>query len=111
MSIVFVPQVPSRLDCSNDTWMPRVDLSAAAKYGKVEVLLPPEAGRLLVVPLYELIRNKLAEFNSDEDWLVALGDPTIFAAAACYVARKSGKLRILKWDRNACDYLPVEIAI
>ncbi len=111
MPTVFVPQVPSRFDIGTDSWMPKLDLSPAAKFGKIEILLPPEANRLLVVPLFEMIKEKLAEFSA-QDWIVAVGDPTIFAATACYATRKAGGiLRLLKWDRKTGDYIPVEIRI
>lgn len=109
MPTVFVPQVPSRQIDGN--WMPQVDLSAAGKFGRVEIMLPPGANRLLVTQMYEVVREKLRDFGP-EDWILALGDPSIYAAAACYATkRNNGTLRLLKWDRKTSDYLPMELVI
>jgi len=109
MPTVFVTQVPSKQIGGN--WMPQVDLSPASKFGRVEIMLPPESNRLLIAPLYAIIREKLKNFGP-EDWIVALGDPSIFTAAACFATKQNnGTLRLLKWDRKTGDYLPVELSI
>jgi hypothetical protein len=53
----------------------------------------------------------MASFTKD-DWLVAVGDPSLIAAAACIAARKTGGvLRLLKWDRLTSDYIAAEMTI
>lgn len=111
MARVFVPQKPSRFDKASNLWVPTVDLSAAEKYGVLNVMLPPEANRLHTVPLLAALREKMSEY-SREDYFVAMGDPTIIAAAACLAAIKTGGLlRMLKWDRQSSDYIAVEFQI
>jgi hypothetical protein len=46
---------------------------------------------------------------TEEDYIIAVGDPSLIAAAACIAARKTGGLlRILKWDRQSNSYIAVE---
>jgi hypothetical protein len=46
---------------------------------------------------------------TEEDYVVAVGDPSLIAAVSCIAVRKTGGLlRILKWDRQTSSYIPVE---
>lgn len=111
MSKVFVPQQPSRFDAATRLWMPTVNLDPAKEYGAVEVMLPPNANRLHTAPLIAAIKDKMSEFTED-DYIVAVGDPSLIAAAACIAARKTGGLlKMLKWDRMSRSYISVEIQL
>lgn len=108
---VYVPQVPSRLDPVLRDWVPTVNLKPAEAHGEVIVLLPPQASRMATAPLVVALREQMAGFT-EGDYLVAVGDPSILAAAACIAARKTGGvLRILKWDRQTSTYIPVEMNV
>lgn len=107
---VFAPQVPSRYDSATRLWIPTMNLEPAHRYGEVVVMLPPNANRLHTAPLIAAMREQMADFN-DRDCLIAVGDPTLIAAAALIAARKTGGVvRMLKWDRMAGDYLLVEVS-
>lgn len=110
-SRVFVPQVPSRYDAATGLWVPTVNLSPARSFGELHVMLPPEANRLHTAPLIAALREKMADYRA-HDYIVAVGDPSLIMAAGCIAARKTGgRLRVLKWDRIARNYLPVEINV
>jgi hypothetical protein len=105
MPRVFAPQIPSRYDRASRLWVPTMNLSPAEKHGELVVMLPPEANRLHTAPLVAALRERMKDFGPD-DWLVAVGDPSLIAAAACIASRQSGGvLRLLKWDRLASDYI------
>jgi hypothetical protein len=88
-----------------------MNMHAAERFGELIVLLPPNANRLHTAPLLEALKERMADFTA-EDWLVAIGDPSLIAAAACLAARKTGGLlRLLKWDRMTSDYLPTEMKL
>lgn len=109
MPKVYVPQVPSRFDTSVGMWVPSVNMSPAARYGDMCIMLPPDANRLHVAPLVAAMKEQMKDFTED-DYIVAVGDPSLIAAAAVIATRKaSGVLRILKWDRIRAEYIPVEI--
>lgn len=111
MPKVYVPQQPSRFDAATRLWIPNVNLSPAAQFGEVIIMLPPNANRLHTAPLVAALKERMADF-CDEDWIVAVGDPSLIAAAAVIAAGKaSGVLRVLKWDRIASNYIPVEMSL
>ena len=105
---VYIPQVPSRYDRGLGAWVPTVTTHDAERFGKVVVMLPPEASRLHVSPLLAALRERMSSFGP-EDYLLAMGDPTLLAAAAVIASRQSGgDLRLLKWDRMSSSYILVE---
>lgn len=110
MPKVYAPQVPSKYDAATRLWVPSVNLTPASAFGEVVVMLPPNANRLHIAPLITALREQMKEF-SDEDYVIAVGDPSLIAAASCIAARKTGTLRILKWDRQTTSYIPVEAKI
>lgn len=108
MPKVYAPQVPSRYDAATRLWVPSINLEPAKSFGEVVVMLPPNANRLHINPLVVALREQMKDFSAD-DYIVAVGDPSLIAAAACIAAKKTGGLlRILKWDRQTSTYIPVE---
>lgn len=107
---VFVPQVPSRYDRTVG-WVPTVNLDPAKEFGELEVLLPPEAGRIAPQQLLEILERALEKITKD-DWLLATGDPVAMAIVMTLAARNlDGALRILRWDKRTSSYEAVEIQI
>lgn len=108
MPKVYAPQVPSKFDPATKLWVPSINLDPAKQFGDVVVMLPPNANRLHINPLVVALREQMKDF-SDEDYVVAVGDPSLIAAAACIAVKKTnGLLRILKWDRQTSSYIAVE---
>jgi hypothetical protein len=108
MPKVYAPQVPSKYDPATKLWVPSINLDPANMYGEVVVMLPPNANRLHINPLMVALREQMKDFT-DEDYVIAVGDPSLIAAAACLAVKKTnGLLRILKWDRMSSSYIPVE---
>lgn len=110
MPKVYIPQVPSRFDPGTGLFIPTVSMHTADKFGDRVECLPPGAGRLHVAQIAVALREKLRDITED-DWLVAVGDPSMIAAASVIMFKKTGKLRLLKWDRVQAIYLPVEIPV
>lgn len=109
MPKVYAPQVPSKYDTATKLWLPSINLEPAKKFGELVVMLPPNANRLHISPLMTALREQMKEY-SPEDYIVAVGDPSLIAAASCLAAKKTnGLLRILKWDRQSSSYIAVEI--
>lgn len=108
MSKVYVPQRPSRFDRAIQQWVPSVNLDPAKEFGEIFVMLPPEASRLETVPLSRALREKMRDFGQD-DYMIAVGDPSIIAITAVIAHKAVGKLRLLKWDRITAHYIPMEI--
>lgn len=108
MPKVYAPQVPSKYDAATKLWVPSINLAPAKAFGDLVIMLPPNANRLHINPLVVALREQMKEFSA-EDYVIAVGDPSLIAAAACIAAKKTGGLlRVLKWDRQSSNYIPVE---
>lgn len=111
MPRVFAPQIPSRLDRSIRVWVPTVDMKPAERFGELVVCLPPDAYRIAPAPMVQAMKEQMADFTED-DYIVAIGNPTLIAAAACIAVRKTGgRLKILTWDRMTSDYTATELKL
>lgn len=111
MPRVFAPQVPSRFDTSVRAWIPTVSMKPAERFGELVVMLPPDAFRLAAAPMVAAMKERMADFGPD-DYVVAVGNPTLIAAAACIAARKNhGVLKVLTWDRQTGDYIATELRV
>lgn len=111
MPRVFAPQQPSRFDVPSKLWIPTMNMEPARKFGELIVMLPPNANRLHTAPLLAALKESMKDFSED-DWIIAVGDPSLIAAASCIAARKTGGLlRLLKWDRLTTDYIAVEMKV
>lgn len=111
MPKIYVPQLPSRRDSGTNSWVPTINLEPARLFGDIVVVLPPEASRLPISKIKPLLEEAMSDY-SKEDCVLALGDPTVYAVAACIAMRKAGGLlRMLKWDRLSSSYNLVEIQL
>lgn len=111
MNKVYVPQVPSRYDQDIQSWVPTVNLDPAKAFGHLEVLLPPEAGRMAPESLHKILLKGM-EHITENDWLLATGDPVITAIVTTLASQKlNGLLRLLRWDKRAKAYEPIEIQL
>jgi hypothetical protein len=111
MSKVYVPQIPSRYDGGTNLWIPTINIKPAEQFGEVVVMLPPAAARSGIDACAAVIAERMSEFGA-EDYLVAVGDPTLYAIAAVHAARRAdGVLRMLKWDRLKSGYVLEEVEV
>lgn len=110
MPKVYALQEPSRWDATARVRVPIVDLRPAAQYGDVEVLLPNNVSGLMMSPIVNALKEKLNDFTED-DYLIAIGDPSIIAAASGIILRRLRSMKMLKWDKRLKTYTTVEIVI
>lgn len=110
MPRVFIPQVPSRFDTNSGAWMPTVNIDPAKKFGELNVMLPPEANRLELSSIVSVLKRMMKDYT-DQDYVLALGDPMIIAVAAVIAERAAGSLRLLRWDRMERQYVLMETSI
>lgn len=105
-SVVYVVQEPRRPD-----GRALVDISPAVEYGRIEVLLPSGDIVLSPAPVVAALRNGLRNYG-DDDYLLALGDPSAIAIAAAVAAEhNAGRFRLLKWDRRMRRYIETRVDI
>lgn len=87
---------------------PGKNLLPAAKFGNVEVLLPP--GQLIfdVVPTIAILREKLENYRGKHDYLVMIGDPIAIALASLIAGEFDDTITFLKWDKQERQYVAVK---
>lgn len=104
-SIVYVPQQPTRRVAGE--LVPSVNLAPAQRFGDLEIMLPNGATMFEAGPLKVRMENYLRNYT-DDDYLLAVGDPTAMMWAAILAAKHNrGNVRILKWDRINNMYIVV----
>jgi hypothetical protein len=97
---------------NNDGEMvPIMDFTPAAAYGNLVVCLGSGRVALAAAPTVEKLREKLKDFT-DDDFLLAAGDPSAIAIASAVASElNGGKFKLLKWDNQARSYIQVDINI
>lgn len=109
MSKVFVTHEPTKWDEAAQRAVPLFNLTPAATYGDIEVLMPAGASLLSTVPMVRVMRDRLAKF-SDDDYILPVGDPASIAAACAIAAEmNAGRVKLLRWDRKARAYLVIQL--
>lgn len=109
MTVYITQEV--RKSAPSGGYQPQYNFKPALKYGELRVLVPAGMSLLSPVPLVRTLKEKLRGFT-DDDYLLAVGDPSIIAAASIIAANNNqGKIRVLKWDKQLADYLPIELDI
>lgn len=108
---VYIPQEPVRRNRATGHLEPAFDLTPAAVYGDLQVLLPSGNVMLSSKPMTDKLTHALRHFN-DDDFLLAIGDPTAYATAVAIAAKHNmGRYTLLKWDRESRAYIAVSFAI
>lgn len=106
---VFVIHEPLRRDRVTGEMYPMHDLTPAAEFGDIRVVLP-SANRPPLDPEASLptLREAMADFSSD-DYLVMVGDMNLVCWAAALAARSTdGAIRLLRWDGRGERYVALE---
>lgn len=103
----YIPSVPTRYDPISNTQVPTVDLRPVMAFGEPVLLVP--SGAQADADAQQLIAEGLDGFTED-DYIVALGDPVLIAAAMYWAAQRS-EVRMLRWNRHDSDYDVVEMML
>lgn len=107
-SRVFVTNEPFQR-VENGGMQAKFNLTPAAVYGTLEVLVPAGNSLISSVPTVRLLREKLRDF-SDNDYLLPVGDPAVMMAAGAIAAEfNHGRIKLLRWDRIQQQYIVVQI--
>tara|TARA_R100000808_G_C2134837_1_gene143343 strand:+ start:76 stop:423 length:348 start_codon:yes stop_codon:yes gene_type:complete len=89
---------------------PRVNIVAASKWGDLEPLASPfDQVHINPSRVVAQLRRKLKGY-SDDDWLLAMGDPAIIGIAFALASSVNhGRINMLKWDKIEKIYYPVKV--
>ena len=109
MNRCFLPQEPTRYDKALDLRKSTMDFTPALQYGELVVCLPHNVSLFATHPVALALRERMADFDKD-DYLIAVGDPTLIGMAFHIALMKTGgKFNQLKWDRHTSRYLKLPI--
>ena len=109
MSTVFVTHEPSKWDETAQCHVPLFNLTPAATYGELQVLMPARASMISTVPMIRVMHDKLANFG-DDDYILPVGDPASIAAACAIAAEMNGgRVKLLRWDRKVRAYVVIQL--
>lgn len=91
--------------------VPKHDLTPAAAYGELEVLIQRNNIGIAAQPIVAQLRHDLRNY-CDEDYILAVGDPVAIGLAISVAADcNRGKVSILKWDRQTRQYISLNANI
>jgi hypothetical protein len=105
---VFIPQEPMKRDPVTQCMVSVMNFNHARRFGEPVVLCPTGPAALSTAPTTWSLKDKLRDF-CDDDYLIAVGDPTLQAMAACVACDVNrGRINFLKWDRECGAYIVVK---
>jgi hypothetical protein len=110
MKKVFIPHVAEKFDAGSNRRAPALDFSAAAIFGQLTPVLDPGDDPMFLARITPKIRATLDSFTQN-DYLLAAGDPSVIAACAGVIFRRFDKVKMLKWDRKLKTYIPLEVCL
>lgn len=85
--------------------VPKHDLSPAAAYGELQVLINRNNIGIAAQPIVAQLRHDLRSY-SDDDCILAVGDPVAIGLAISVAADSNrGRVNILRWDRQTGQYI------
>lgn len=112
MAKVFITQIPHRRDQETKALVPSVNIGPAHEHGDVVIMLPAQTSFYATADLIDNVSNHLQAYSFDDgDTLVAMGDPSVIAAACAYLGARFGRFSVLKWDKQLGKYLKVVIDV
>ena len=91
---------------------PNINILSASDYGYLVICLPNRDQAILSTAPYEQKMRKNLQDIRQQDYLLAVGDPTIIALSAIIASEQTnGQFNMLKWDKREYRYYPLEFDI
>jgi hypothetical protein len=107
MSKVFIVQEPMRRNRNTGEMERMMDLTPAAAYGDLDVLIKSHQLPLMAAPFIQTLQSGLRNFG-DDDYIVPVGSPAAIAFAGAVAAEMNrGQLNLLVWDKQTSQYIKV----
>jgi hypothetical protein len=91
---------------------PGKNLLPARDFGEIQVMLTETDVRKGLSHCILRLREKMAKFRCDKDFLILIGDPVFMGIATVFASEMSeGDFQILRWDRERYKYDPIDIRL
>lgn len=111
MSVVYVPQVPHKLNRATGALEP-LDMSPAREWGEVKVILTPGANPFTSMPAIIDDLHAALQDITPNDFIILVGNPAIMGAMAAIAAEYTeGKLRVLQWHKYQNRYNEIKFNV
>lgn len=114
MPKVFLPTVPHRFNFTHDRREPSHDISPAEVFGTLYILLDldePIPDREMAKAIRTVLLTLDRADIQPDDYIVAIGDPVMVAAAVAFAIKRNGRVNMLRWDRFQRCYNPIEVKL
>lgn len=103
---VFIPQLPMAKG-PNGTWVNKpIDLNPAMDFGALEVVWPPGASVSSRDAIEREARRISELYDETQDYIIALGSPSLICILTWAIGRAGKKLRMLEWQNRDRRYAP-----
>lgn len=108
-SRVFVVQQP--VAHREGRVVPAFDFSAAAEFGRVEVLAPN--GKHILTPdvFRDMLEEKLDSFDPVTDYILPTGDYTVLFFVGMLLGARFDHIRVLRWVSDVKKYQPLTLSL
>lgn len=111
MPKIYVIQKQMTLHPTTGELTPKYDMTSALCYGEPVYLLSPTAGPFNSESIILELKEKLAAYNPEEDFLLLVGNPCLIGWACAVAAKRGGGLNLLQWSSKFKKYVPIRSAI
>jgi hypothetical protein len=106
---VFVVQEPMSRNRVTGDFEPKFDITPAAVYGDIKIVLPSGGNMISSAPMTAKMAHEMRNFGED-DFVIPTGDPCAIMAAGHYAAKYNrNRVKVLKWDGRARQYVMVQL--
>ncbi len=106
--VVIIPQFPTEMGPGGQIIRRPMDLTDAERYGRLVEVLGPTAKPWDPDAIEEMDRALAG--SSADDWLLAVGNPTMIAIAAAALGSLHGGINVLQWQSRSRRYEAVRVA-
>ena len=108
--VVWIVQEPMRKEYVAEIgwrWVSKgLDLASAGRYGNSVIVWPPDAPIRTREVLEAEAGDIARSYNDQNDFIVAVGSPTLIAMLSWAIGKAGKSLRMLEWDRKNECYFP-----
>lgn len=108
MPNVYIPHIATRFNHETQRVEQVFDFSAASMHGTPVTILDSNDNPVFLAQLTPKIRKALENFSED-DRLIAVGDPAVIGICCAIIGRRQRVINMLKWDRKLQSYTNVEV--
>lgn len=95
---VFVPHLVTKFNPLHGRFTPALNFSDAFRFGELRLVLDFDYKQENFDTAVEISKKVLAE-ATENDYFIPTGDPALISICAAEIAKNTGRLNLLRWDR------------